>query len=90
MDYKRIRPVRRNLWVGEPGSRPNLIMDSVPGERTNRQVPADSPKVRLWEVTAPATIATNSGWITVHSKAAICGQDRGSAKMVTINDQLVN
>jgi hypothetical protein len=50
MDYKRIRPVRRNLWVGEPGSRPNLIMDSVPDERTNRQVPTDSPKVRFEEV----------------------------------------
>jgi hypothetical protein len=42
MDYKRIRPVRRNLWVGELGSRPNLIMDSEPGKRSNRQVPADS------------------------------------------------
>src|SRR5712664_1561255 len=36
MHYKRIRPVRRNLWLGGTGIPTNLIMDSVPGKCTNR------------------------------------------------------
>jgi hypothetical protein len=26
----------------------------------------DAVQVRLWEVTAPATLATDSGWMTAH------------------------